>query len=76
MPTFKTKIIPEPAPKARAILAPLKLPIMQGHGDYTYLCDSCDAVLFDHINEGQGVGVAIKCPECNWFSEIDADYGP
>ena len=75
MPTLKTKIIPEPDSKVRAIITPPKLPIMQGHGNYTYLCGSCDTVLFDHINEGQVVGVAIKCPECNWFSEIEAGYG-
>lgn len=70
MATLKTKIIPEPDPKTKTILAPLKSPIMRGNGDYTYLCGSCDTVLLDHINEGQVKGIILKCPKCSKFSEI------
>ena len=70
MPTLKTKIIPEPDPKKRAILAPPKPPIMRGNGDYTYLCGSCETVLLDHINEGQIENIVLKCPKCSKFSEI------
>ncbi len=74
MPTHKMKIILDPDPARKTILAPeLEGPVMVGEGeargDVCYSCGHCGLVLIDRVLPTAGVEIIIKCPRCGRFNE-------
>jgi hypothetical protein len=75
MDTRRMKVIPEPDPKVRTILAPsYKGPAMKGNGSLDYACGSCGSTLLRSVDYKQVQNVVVKCFSCNSFNEIPASH--
>lgn len=69
----KLKVIPEPKPNTRVILAPKVgevLPVIKGNGNLNLLCGNCGSLLVKGIDEGQIRNIVIHCPVRRYFNEI------
>ena len=69
--TRKMKVIPEPAPNTRSVLAPtFKGPVIQSEGPLSYACGQCETTLMRNVDYKQVRQVVIKCFACGAFNEI------
>lgn len=71
MATKKGKIIPEPKPNTRTILAPRQAPAIKGDGSDSILCGNCEVILISNLNPATVIkNIVIKCPDCGSFNDI------
>jgi phage FluMu protein Com len=66
------KVIPEPEPNTRAVLAPAPRvsPAIKGTGNIDLLCGKCREILVEGIVEGQIQNIVIRCPKCESYNEV------
>lgn len=67
----KGKIIPEPQPNTRTILAPRQAPAIKGEGGDSILCGNCGITLVSNLDATTVIeNIVIKCPDCGSFNDI------
>ena len=65
------KIIPEPQPNTRTILAPSQAPAIKGEGSDSILCGNCGITLVSNLDATTVIkNIVIKCPDCGSFNDI------
>ena len=67
------RIIPEPQPNTRTILAPRQAPVIKGKGkgDDCILCGKCGITLVSDLDATTVIkNIVIKCPDCGTFNDI------
>ena len=77
MPEVDMRIIPEPEPSTRTVLAPKSagLAIKSECGEMTYRCGSCKTKLFEHVNYKHVAAVVVRCGRCGTHNEIPRRRG-
>jgi len=70
--TFKTRVIPKPAPGTRAIFVAPVAPIFRGETDEgdSHLCGSCGIALTKGLQGYVLQDLVFKCPGCGKYSEV------
>jgi hypothetical protein len=69
MPNKTAKVIPEPLPGTKTIIAPKTMPAYKSSGDIDVLCGACSTVIVKGMTPNQAQDVAIKC-SCGNFNEL------
>ena len=77
MPEVDMRIIPEPEPSTRTVLAPKSagLAIKSECGEMTYRCGSCKTKLFEHVDYKHVAAVVVRCGRCGTHNEIPRRRG-
>ena len=72
MPTIKLHKIPKAEEAQRVPGLVFKKGVkMNGEGDYTFACGSCDTVLAENMVYRQlGEGLPMFCPDCQTWSKV------
>jgi len=66
----KMKVIPEPAPRTRAVIMSSVAPVISGPGSEDFACGNCEKLLIVGIGaSSKFTSIVVRCPGCGAFNE-------